>query len=171
MNHSQKCSSLQIREEKFEPDWEAKVRGSSSPSPVMGPFGQPIRSVTLRGALVAWDRRAGGGVQPQRVNDNSDEFVFASAKHALPVSPRRVVERDCNERLPISICFRNRSSAAAPCGALSFSGVLSPRFARDEIESCSSRCDRIRAPAWRMFLGQIGALALHHGGSHDASAG
>ena len=48
---------------------------------------------------------------------------------------------------------------AAPCGALSLSGVLAA-LARDEIESFTALRPH-QAPAWRMFLGQIGALALH----------
>jgi CRISPR system Cascade subunit CasA len=48
---------------------------------------------------------------------------------------------------------------AAPCGALSLPGVLAA-LARDEIESFTALRPH-QAPAWRMFLGQIGALALH----------
>jgi CRISPR system Cascade subunit CasA len=48
---------------------------------------------------------------------------------------------------------------SAPCGALSLSGVLAA-LARDEIESFAALRPH-QAPAWRMFLGQIGALALH----------
>ncbi len=50
---------------------------------------------------------------------------------------------------------------ATPCGELSLPGVLAA-LARDEIESFTALRPH-QAPAWRMFLGQIGALALHHG--------
>ena len=49
---------------------------------------------------------------------------------------------------------------AAPCGALSLPGVLAA-LARDEVETFTALRPH-QAPAWRMFLGQIGALALHH---------
>ncbi len=50
---------------------------------------------------------------------------------------------------------------AAPCGTLSLPGVLAA-LARDEVESFPALRPH-QAPAWRMFLGQIGALALHRG--------
>jgi len=50
---------------------------------------------------------------------------------------------------------------AAPCGTLSLPGVLAA-LARDEVESFTALRPH-QAPAWRMFLGQIGALALRHG--------
>ncbi len=50
---------------------------------------------------------------------------------------------------------------ATPCGGLSLPGVLAA-LARDEIESFTALRPH-QMPAWRMFLGQLGALALHPG--------
>ena len=60
-----------------------------------------------------------------------------------------------------SISFRDRSSAQRRVEGCLFR-ECSPRSPAMK-SSPSRRCGRIRLPAWRMFLGQIGALALHHG--------
>ena len=51
---------------------------------------------------------------------------------------------------------------ATPCGPLSLPGVLAA-LVRDEVQSFPALRPH-QPPAWRMFLVQLAALALHRGG-------